>query len=90
MRGDELNRHWESQKHFRPRSPLTSRSQLRCLYLERNLISSIEGLEGLDNLVQVIRGSVTAVRACSKEYRQMIFGTRALRVSRRAAVAPEG
>ncbi|CAN0136489.1 unnamed protein product, partial [Hapterophycus canaliculatus] len=28
-------------------------SQLRCLYLERNLISTIKGLEGLENLVQL-------------------------------------
>lgn len=28
-------------------------SQLRCLYLQQNLISKIVGLEGLNNLVQV-------------------------------------
>lgn len=36
-----------------PTFPRRPRSQLRCLYLEKNLISVIKGLEGLDHLVQV-------------------------------------
>lgn len=58
---------------FRSSAPFLSHSQLRCLYLERNLISTIKGLDGLENLVQVSsrqRRTVSKLRRCSaaREY----------------------